>query len=126
MADTGKWQVVTNDLYLRIVSVVVSLSTGALVLPLLFIRDFMGVPAGQPIAHLLASSAWVGWWSLVAAVALGLAYSWLSVKWVKSSFGQATFIPGACLERLCDALFVLMMIAFLVGVAAIAFFLLRG
>jgi hypothetical protein len=48
-------------------------------------------------------------------------YSWLSVKWVKSAWGQPTMLSSR-LEFLMDVSFVLTMLLFLVGVGAIVCF----
>jgi len=100
-----------------------SLATGALALPILFIRQFLGVPEGKPIRAFLTSSAWLGWFCLGLTILLGLAYSWVSIKWVKSAFDEPTSLSPLWLECCADVLFVLMMIAFLVGVGAMAWFL---
>ncbi len=123
MAESEKWEVATNDHYLRIVSAVVSLATGALALPILFIREFLGVPAGKPIKPFLTCSVWLAWTCLTFAILLGLGYSWFSIKWVKAAFDQPTFISRRWLEFWADAFFVLMGAAFVAGIAAMFRFL---
>ena len=44
MAEPVKWKIDTNDRYSKIVVTVISLATGSLVLPTLFLREFLGVP----------------------------------------------------------------------------------
>jgi len=123
--NSEKWEVLTSDRYLKIVSTVISLATAAIALPLLFIRQVVGAPAGQSISKLITCSAWVAWLSLTLAIAFGLAYSWVSVRWVKCALGQPTKLPRNSIERLADTLFVLMALGFVIGILAIGRFFLR-
>lgn len=118
------WMVQTNDRYSKIVTTVLSLSTGSLVLPSLFLREFLGVPKEKALAPYLNTWAYIGWGCLGVSILFGLAYSWLSVKWVKSAWGQATWLSEDTLEFLMDCSFVLMLILFLTGIAAtVGFFI---
>jgi hypothetical protein len=117
-----KWKLETNDRYTRIVSNVTSLATGALVLPALFLREFLGVPKEKALAPLLTCTAYTAWLCLGLSVFFGLLYSWFSVKWVKQAWGQKTFFEEHSLERVMDWLFVLMMLLFVVGIVASVWF----
>lgn len=113
-----RWKVDTNDRYNKIVSTVISLATGALVLPALFLREFLGVPKEEALAPLLTCAAYTAWACLGSSVLLGLLYSWLSVKWVKQAWGQTTVLSEHFLERAMDCCFVFMTLLFVAGVAA--------
>ncbi|HEY1207664.1 MAG: hypothetical protein ABSF57_11700 [Acidobacteriaceae bacterium] len=126
MADepVDKWRIETNDRYNKIVNSVISLATGALVLPVLFLRQFLGIPTDRALKPLLTCAAYASWFCLGGSVLIGLLYSWLSVKWVKIAWGQKTANPQRCIERVLDVLFVLMMLLFLAGIAeSIRFFI---
>jgi hypothetical protein len=124
MADEPihKWKLETADRYNKIVGSVISLATGALVLPVLFLRQFLGVPTDKALAPFLTCWAYASWICFGCAVLFGLLYSWLSVKWVKLAWGQEIELSERCLERVLDALFVVMMLSFLLGIAASVWF----
>jgi hypothetical protein len=117
-----RWKVDTNDRYNKIVSTVISLATGALVLPALFLREFLGVPKEKALAPLLTCAAYTAWVCLGFSVLLGLLYSWLSVKWVKQAWGQTIWLTEHWLELAMDWFFVFMMLLFVAGVAASVWF----
>src|SRR5229473_4730907 len=112
------WKISTNDRYNKIVTRVISLATGSLLLPALFLREFLAVPKQTQLAPYLNCWAYIGWGSLGVSIALGLIYSWLSVKWVKGAWGEET-ISEKTLEPCMDLSYVLMMVLFLAGVASI-------
>jgi uncharacterized oligopeptide transporter (OPT) family protein len=117
-----KWRIETNERYHKIVASVISLSTGALMLPVLFFREFIGLEKSQAIAPHLNSKMYTGLLCLALSILFGLIYSWLSVKWIKLAWHQKIKFSEGWLEFLMDASFVLMGIAFLVGVLAIIYF----
>jgi hypothetical protein len=120
-----KWRIETNDRYSKMVSSIISLATGALVLPILFLRNFLALSNDKPILPLLDWHAYAAWFFLVVSIFLGLAYSWLSVKWVKLAWGQAIWLSEGVLELLLDASFVGMAISFLAGIALMVCFFVR-
>ncbi|HXR32377.1 MAG TPA: hypothetical protein VN830_01620 [Verrucomicrobiae bacterium] len=117
-----KWMVDTNDRYSTIVATVISLATGSLLLPALFLREFLGVQKEKALVPYLNCWAYAGWGSLGISIFLGLVYSWLSVKWVKNAWGQPTVLSENILERLMDLSFALMMLLFLAGVGLSVWF----
>ena len=120
---TDKWRIDTNDRYSKIVSSVVALATGALVLPALFLREFLGVPKETALLPFLNCWVYVSWLCLGASVLLGLFYSWLSVKWVKLAWGfQIKHFPESRLNRSLDVLFAGMVMCFLAGIASLIWF----
>jgi magnesium-transporting ATPase (P-type) len=122
--DPEKWRIETNDRYAKIVASITSLATGALVLPAILLREFLGVPKKTPLLPLLNWWAYSYWICLAISILLGLAYSWLSVKWVKQAWGQKIAISECRLECLLDVTFVIMMLSFVFGVISlVAFFL---
>jgi hypothetical protein len=117
-----KWKVETNDRYNKIVSSVITLATGALILPTLFLREFLAVPKEKALAPLLTCAAYIAWCCLGASILLGLLYSWISVKWIKQAWGQGIALSAKTLEAMMDWFFVLMMLLFVGGVAASVWF----
>jgi hypothetical protein len=118
-----KWRIETNDRYAKIVSLVVSLSTGALALPALFLREFLGVPKETALLPSLNCWAFAAWICLGASIVLGLFYSWLSVKWVKLAWGhEIRFLPEPRLNLGLDLLFVGMVVSFLARIGFLVSF----
>jgi len=117
-----EWMIDTNDRYSKIVATVISLGTGSLLLPALFLREFLGVPKEKALAPFLNCWAYAGWGSLGVSIFLGLVYSWLSVKWIKRAWGQPTVLSERILEGAMDWSFVLMLLLFLVGVGSSVWF----
>lgn len=120
MADqpADKWRIETNDRYNKIVSSVISLATGALVLPAVFLRQFLGIPAEKALAQFLTGAVYTSWGLLGCSVIFGLTYSWVSIKWVKVALGEKVLIPEHFLECVLDMLFGLMALCFLGGIGA--------
>lgn len=119
---TERWRIEVNDRYSKVVTSVISLATGALVLPVLILRDLLGIKA-QTLLPLLTWAAYVAWGCLGFTILLGLIYFWLSAKWVKLALGQPISLSAAVLESVLDITYVLMMFLFLVGIAATVWFL---
>jgi hypothetical protein len=112
----------TNKRYQEIVTRVVSLATGALVLPTLVLREFLGIPKEKALVPFLNRWAYLGWGSLSASIVFGLVYSWLSVKWVKHAWGEPTFFSATTLESSLNSSFVLMMAFFALGIISMCWF----
>jgi hypothetical protein len=86
--EPEKWRIETNDRYSKIVASVISLATGSLVLPALFLREFLGVPKETALVPFLNWWVYAAWICLAVSILLGLAYAWLSVKWIKLAWGK--------------------------------------
>lgn|SRR5208337_2642224 len=117
-AKQKQWMVETNNQYSKVVAAITSLATGSLVLPVLFLRQFLGVQNDKALAPFLNCWAYLGWGSLAFSIFLGLVYSWVSVKWVKRAWGQNTLLSEHALERTMDWLFFFTWLFFLGGVVA--------
>lgn len=130
-----KWAVET---YLKIVTSVTSLATGALVLPIVFLRDFIGVARTTALWPFLSEGrnllALLSWCCLGLSIVSGLAYSWVAVNWVKWQWGTGAAGVTKAAQRQTrlnvqrqtrlDVLFVMMIALFLLGVLLIIVFFL--
>lgn len=122
VAEPEKWKMDTNDRYSKIVASIVSLATGSLVLPALFLREFLSVPKETALLPFLNWRAYTAWACLGISILLGLVYSWLSVKWVKVAWGQNIMLSENRLECLLDTTFVAMVVLFLAGIGSLVYF----
>jgi hypothetical protein len=117
-----RWKIETADRYNKIVTSVISLATGAFLLPVMFLRQFLGIPAERALKPFLNCAAYVSWACLGCSVLCGLAYSWLSIKWVKQAWGQKVTLPERWLEGLLNLFFGLMFLLFVIGIVASVYF----
>ena len=117
-----KWRIETNDRYINIVTSIMSLDTAALILPALFLREFLAVPKETPLMPLLNYVTFIAWGSFGTSILLGLTYSWLSVKWVKLAWGERIWLTENCLEFLLDLTFVAIALTFILGIVASVWF----
>lgn len=107
-----------NDRYQKVVDTILNLATASLVLPILFLRSFLGVPDDKPILSKLSCLVFVAWTLLFFAIAFGILFYYASAKWVKLSLGQPVWLSPTALERVLDWAFWLMVICFLSGLVS--------
>src|SRR5882757_506165 len=77
-----QWRIDVNNKYQNAVGVVISLATGAMVLPILFLREIVK-DEKRSLAHLLNLWAYTGWILLSLSILSGILYHFCSAKWVK-------------------------------------------
>ena len=121
------WKLDVNDRYQAAVGVITSLSTAAMVLPIVLLRDVLGRNSGQSIAGFLNLPVVVAWVSLAVAVLSAILYYYSSAKWVKLAWlGKADMfhrtVSASTVEHLLDRSYFLMMLGFIVGVAMMLYF----
>lgn len=118
MADcdpNGKIKV--NDQYQKVVGTILGLSTGSLVLPVLFLKDFLSVSNGQPLITHLNWKIYCSWALLAITIILAIVYYYFSAKWIKQVFGQPLkrgWISNK-LENVLDWCFWMVVVFFIVG-----------
>jgi hypothetical protein len=77
------WKLKTNEQYQELMKIVINLATAALVLPVVFIKDFLGLKEGEyikPHLNLLAYSAWL---LLFFTLFASMLFYYASAKFVK-------------------------------------------
>lgn len=110
-----QWKIEVNDRLCAVVDVLLGLSTAALVLPMVFLRSFLGIAESQPLGPHLRLSAYLAIAAFSVGILLGLIFRYTSAKWVKRAWGQTTALGPKALERVLDWSFWLMVAAFFVG-----------
>ena len=123
-----QWKIDVNDRYARGVGVVISLSSTALVLPILFLKDIAKINLTQSFANSLSCWAYIGWALLALSVISGILYFYFSAKWVKLAWKKGADIIGckaheSGVELLLDGSYFLMMAGFILGVASMIWFM---
>ncbi len=116
------WKIEVNDRYQGVVGYIISLATAAFVLPVLFLREILGIAEKKPLIGHLNCSVYLSWVFLGFAILFGLCFYYGSAKWVKSAWGQRVAISPSTLERTLDFMFWAMAIAFLLGIGFLVLF----
>ncbi len=117
-----KWKVGANAEYQKVVAIVMNLATASLVLPLVFLRSFMGLKDGQALSPQLMWPAIVSWVMLLLAVGFGLAFSMASAKFVKVVYGGHESRSENFFERARDCFGGAMAACFVVGLVFMLIF----
>jgi hypothetical protein len=120
-----QWKIDVNSREQKFVDVVIGLATGALVLPALLLRTYLGV-TDQPLALFLDWPVYASWLSLFLAICLGVAFHYFSAKWVKHAWGVQIRIRPRILERIMDALFWATVFFFLMGLSLFGVYIRRA
>lgn len=76
-----------NAAYQKVIDTIIPLASAALLLPILILKEFMGLTDGTPLIEYLNWKAWLAWIALAISIASGAGYYFASAKWIKH--GQA-------------------------------------
>jgi hypothetical protein len=126
--DPEKWKLDVNDRYQKAVATVISLSSAALISPIVFLKDIATSGEHGAIIDVLNCYVYVGWLLLGASIIAGILYYYLSAKWVKLAWSQGAdvfWIPldAKWTERFLDWTYFLMMSGFIVGTVLMLMFM---
>ena len=124
-----QWRIDVNNKYQNAVGVVISLATGAMLLPILFLKEIVK-DEKRSLAHLLNLWAYTGWILLALSILSGILYHYCSAKWVKLSWHHPTDIFGkevsqGLVETCLDVTYFVMMAGFVLGLGSMVFFMVR-
>jgi hypothetical protein len=120
-----QWLIDINVRDQKFVDVVISLSTGSLVLPPLLLRTYLGV-TDSPLAMFLDWPVYWSWGLLTAAILSGIAFHYASSKWVKHAWGLPLLIQPRKLEVVMNILFWVMILSFVSGLVFFLIFVRRA
>ena len=129
-----QWMLDVNDRYQKAVGVVTSLSTAALVLPIVFLRNIIGIDNTQSIADVINGLVYFSWSMLGISIFSGIIYYYCSAKWVKLAwgkkadfFGKKTILCNKIdiqyVEKYLDRSYFFMMFGFYTGLSSILLFI---
>jgi hypothetical protein len=82
------WRLATNERYRDVVKTLMTLSTASLLLPVFFAREFLGVEGKVPLKDVVGWPVYWSWVLLGLAIFSGIAFHFLSAKWVRLAWGQ--------------------------------------
>ena len=122
-----QWKLDVNDRYQRAVGIVTSLSTAAIVLPVLFLRDVVRGTTGRSIADAFNGWVYAAWALLLASILGAIVYYYTSAKWVKLAWKRPTDMFGVVVheprvELILDISYFIMMAGFVVGFGLVIVF----
>jgi hypothetical protein len=117
-----QWKIDANDRYQKVVSTIMGLATAALVLPVLYLRNFLSVPQEKPLVDYLCGSVYWSWVLLTLSIIAGTIYYYLSAKWIKHAWGQKTLLSSKSIENALDWTFWIQVLFFLLGMGLLVLF----
>lgn len=82
------WKKDTNDRYSAVVRIVSGFSTAAIFLPILLVREFLGVPPETSLREIFGISIYLSLLSFSLAVVSSVFYQYLLAKWIRIAWGQ--------------------------------------
>lgn len=119
------WKEKSNAQYQKVIGTIVSLATAALVLPVLFLKDFIRIPAEDRLIEHLSGTVYAAWAFLAISILLGTGFYYFSGKWLKNAYGGSTNLDEAQLECALDWTFWLSIGSLLLGLGMLIGFLVR-
>ncbi|MBS1115348.1 MAG: hypothetical protein H6Q94_1077 [Nitrospirae bacterium] len=117
-----QWKIETNNTYQKVVGTIMGLATASLVLPVLFLRNFLSVPQEKPLVNYLCGSIYWSWALLALSIFFGTIFYYVSTKWIKQAWGQRTYLSANTIENILDLTFWLEIIFFIMGICLFVFF----
>jgi hypothetical protein len=87
------WKIDANDRYQKVITTITGLAVASLILPTVFLRDFLGIKEGTPLIKYLSPNpviyaCWLAWiLSIVGGIAYGYGYA---SEVGKASMGERT------------------------------------
>lgn len=117
-----QWKIETNDRYQKVIGTVMGLATASLVLPVLFLRNFLSVPQDKPLLNYLSGSIYWSWILLVLSIFSGTVFYYVSAKWIKHAWGQKTWLSATVIENILDVALWLEIVFFMIGISLFLFF----
>jgi hypothetical protein len=110
------WRKDVNTYYQKVIDLLISLATGALILPPIFLQTYVGVK-DEPLLIFLDGWEFASTGFFVLTSGSGIALHYTSAKWLKRAWGQRTMLSARAIERWMDWLFWAAVIGFLAGIA---------
>jgi hypothetical protein len=124
LTDEEQGNLIVNAEYQKVITFIMSLTTGSFVLPGLFLKDFIGLPEHASLMNSLDWRVWASWGLLLLALLSGLVYSYASAKFVKAVY-KHTAPKETRFEKYRDLSVWFLIVFFALGLIFILFFIFR-
>jgi hypothetical protein len=82
-----EWRIPVNSQYQEAMKLLMNLVTAALVLPIVFVRNFVDLGTHETLSRHLRPQAYWAWGFLAGSLLCGIVFYWASAKYVKVVFG---------------------------------------
>jgi hypothetical protein len=119
-----EWKLKVNAQYQEAIKILANLVTASLVLPILFVKNFIGLKDNQSVAPYLHFQAYGSWILLFLSLVCGMAFFWSSAKYVKVVSGGEESFSEATFEGIRDSSILGMVLNFLMGLVFLFWFFL--
>lgn len=116
-----KWMVEVNARYVRLADLLIGLATGALVLPPVFLKTFLGV-SDEPLAMFLTCTSIASMLSFAGSIFFGVTYHLLSAEWVKLAWRRPSILSATWLRRTLATTLALAILSFGAGLVLFVLF----
>ena len=116
------WRKDTNQRYSEVVRSVMALATASLLLPVFLAREFLGISHEIPLLAVLDFKAYFAWLFLATSIVSGVAFMYLSAKWMRLAWGKKAGIlclrdtKESTVERWMEVFFWASILAFVAGI----------
>ena len=127
--STKPWLSESNDRFREIIRTLISLSTGALFLPMFFIVNFRPAREFDSLIDVLSWEVYLSWLLLAISILSGLFFFYTSAAWAWVSWGKKPFFFGKMVkdtEKILHCLeisFWICVLSFSIGVALDVWFM---
>lgn|GEM_PF-2283775 len=118
-----EWKSRANAEYQKVISSIISLSTAVLVLPTLFLKDFVGINKSVRLLDELSCSVYVAWGLLSISIFCCIVYYYASAKWLKQAYGGTVKWSESTIESWLDITFWGASVSFISGVVFLIIFI---
>jgi hypothetical protein len=116
------WKVKVNSQYQDAMKTILNLSTASLVFPAFLVRNFLDLPAGQPLKEHLNGWAYSSWCLLFLSILSSMLFLYFSAKFVKVVSGGTERHSEKFYETARDAMIFGSIICFVVGLLLLSGF----
>ena len=119
-----EWKLKVNAQYQEAIKLLMNLVTACLVLPIVFVKDFIYLQPGDTFAHHLHNKAvYWSWFFLSASLLCGGVFYWASAKFVKVVCGGVDSMSEKRFEALRDRSIGGTVVCFVAGLISLLWFL---
>ncbi len=123
LKQAQEWKGKANAEYQKVIGAIIALATAALILPTLFLKDFIALPQGTALLPKLTMSVFVYWGCLSLAILSGVVFYYVSAKWLKQAYGGPVSVSEKALECWLDVSFWLTAALFIGGLLCFVWFI---
>ena len=122
-ANGREWKSKANAEYQKVISSIFSLSTAALVIPTLFLKDFLGLAPGASLRVALSWPVYLAWVFFFSAIFCCVFYYYASAKWLKKAYGGHVKWLEESIEKCLDRTFWTAVLFFISGLVGLVIFM---